>query len=299
MSIFRPFCILLILTSGLLGKDRLRLEKADVLESKTLDGKTVQYLSGNVIITKGDLTLTCQEGRNYEREEIAYLFRDVTATTGTTVLTCDTLKFFSREDRILSNGNPHVRDEDYDLVADSSIVFTEQDSGVAIGRVRLQQKGQTIYADRIEYEKKPDQDGVSYTAIGQVTIEDSSRTATCGRARYDRAKEVTTLEVEPEIKENGRILAGEKIILTYKNEILETLHIPGKAHGITPVQGYKNIESDSLVTRDSVQFFDDMEGSVLTGYFVEGSLDSMRLEGMATSLSVSYTHLTLPTNREV
>ncbi len=82
MSIFRPFCILLILTSGLLGKDRLRLEEADVLESKTIDGKTVQYLSGNVIITKGDLTLTCQEGRNYEREEIAYLFRDVTATTG-------------------------------------------------------------------------------------------------------------------------------------------------------------------------------------------------------------------------
>ena len=284
MSIFRPFCILLILTAGLLGKDRLRLEKADVLESKTIDGKTVQYLSGNVIITKGDLTLTCQEGRNYEKEEIAYLFRDVTATTGTTVLTCDTLKFFSREDRILSNGNPHVRDEDYDLVADSIIVFTEQDSGVAIGRVRLQQKGQTIYADRIEYEKKPDQDGVSYTAIGQVAIEDSSRTATCGRARYERTKEVTTLELEPEIKENGRILAGEKIILTYKNEILETLHIPGKAHGITPVQGYKNIESDSLVTRDSVQFFDDMEGSVLTGYFVEGSLDSMRLEGMATSL---------------
>ena len=240
MSIFRPFCILLILTSELLGKDRLRLEKADVLESKTIDGKTVQYLSGNVIITKGDLTLTCQEGRNYEREEIAYLFRDVTATTGTTVLTCDTLKFFSREDRILSNGNPHVRDEDYDLVADSIIVFTEQDSGVAIGRVRLQQKGQTIYADRIEYEKKPDQDGVSYTAIGQVTIEDSSRTATCGRARYDRTKEVTTLEVEPEIKENGRILAGEKIIPTYKNEILETLHINGQAHGITTDQGYKN-----------------------------------------------------------
>ena len=74
MSIFRPFCILLILTSGLLGKDRLRLEKADVLESKTIDGKTVQYLSGNVIITKGDLTLTCQEGRNYEREEIANLW---------------------------------------------------------------------------------------------------------------------------------------------------------------------------------------------------------------------------------
>ena len=284
MSIFRSFWILLILTTVLLGKNRLRLEKADILESKTIDGKTVQYLSGNVIITKGDLTLTCQEGRNYEREEIANLFHNVTATKETTILTCDTLRFYSREDRILSSGNPHVLDDDYDLVADSIIVFTEQDSGVAIGKVRLQQKGQTIYADRIEYEKKPDQDGVSYTAIGQVAIKDSSRKATCGRARYERTKEITTLELEPEIKENGRILAGEKIILTYKNEILETLHIPKEAHGITPVQGYKNTESDSLVVRDSVQFFDDIESTVLIGYFVEGILESMRLEGMATSL---------------
>ena len=69
-----------------------------------------------------------------------------------------------------------------------------------------------------------------------------------------------------------------------KNEILETLHIPKKAHGITSIQGYKNTELDSLVIRDSVQFFDDMESTVLTGYFVEGILDSMRLEGMATSL---------------
>ncbi|MEE2765764.1 MAG: putative LPS assembly protein LptD, partial [Candidatus Neomarinimicrobiota bacterium] len=284
MSIFRSFWVLLILITIVLGKDRLRLEKANVLESKTIDGKTVQYLSGDVIITKGDLTLTCQEGRNYEREEIANLFRGVTATKGTTILTCDTLKFFSREDRILSNGNPHVRDDDYDLVADSIIVFTEQDSGVAIGEVRLQQKGQTIYADRIEYEKTPDQDGVSYIAIGQVIIEDSSRTAICGRAHYERKKDITTLELEPEINENGRILNGEKIILTYKNEILETLHIPGKAHGITPVKGYKNTESDSLVIQDSIRFFDNMESSVLTGYFIDGILDSMRLEGMATSL---------------
>ena len=284
MSIIRIIAVLFIITAGLLGKNRLRLEKADLLENKTINGEIVQYLSGNVIITKGGLTLTCQEGRNYERKEIANLFHKVTATSESTILTCDSLIFFSKEDKIISNGYPRVQDKDYDLVADSIIVFTEQDSGVAIGSVCLKQKGQTIYANRIEYKNNPDHDGVSYMAIGQVFIEDSSRIATCGRARYERTKEVTTLEIEPEIKENERILAGEKIILTYKNEVLEKLRIPGKASAITPIHGYKMVGSDSLSTQDSIKFFDNLEGSILTGHFIDGNLNSMRLDGMATTL---------------
>ena len=284
MKFIRILFFLLIINSSLIGKDRLRLEKADVLESKMVDGKIIQYLSGNVVIRKGDLSLKCEEGRNYEKEEIANLFRNVIATKERTILTCDTLIFFSKENRIVSNGNPHVYDDDFDLIADSIIVFTEQDSGIALGEVRLKQKGQTINANRIEYKKMLDQDGVSYTAIGKVSIKDSSRIVTCGEARYDQTNEVTTLEIEPEINENGRILNGEKIILTYKNEILYKLHIPDKAFVITPVSGYKKTESDSISSQDSVQFLDNMEGSILTGYFIDGVLDSIRLEGMAKSL---------------
>ncbi|SVA93910.1 uncharacterized protein METZ01_LOCUS146764, partial [marine metagenome] len=141
-----------------------------VLESKTVNGKTIQYLSGDVVITKGALTLTCQEGRYFERDQIAYLFQKVIALQKELTLTCDTLKFFSNEDRLLSTGNSHVWDKDYDLVADSLVVYTEQDSGVALGHVILKQKGQIISANQIEYKKDPDKDGVSYIAIGDVVI---------------------------------------------------------------------------------------------------------------------------------
>ena len=275
------FFIFLLISISFSADNRLRLKKANVLENKTINGEAIKFISGNVVFTKGTLTLNCQEGRHYERNELAILYRRVSAIQEGRTLTCDTLKFYSAEDRILSIGNPHVWDQDYDLKADSITVFTEQDSGVALGNVTLKQKGQIITANRIEYQKDPEKDGVSYTAIGNVMIEDSSRIATCGMARYNRSDEITILEIEPEIKDNGRILSGEKIVLTYSEEELKKLHIPKKAFALTPVNGYQQSKHDSLTFGDTLDFQDIMEGSLLTSFFKEGILDSLRIEGMA------------------
>ena len=280
----KKILFIFLLSSLIFPDNRLRLKKANVLENKTINGESVKYISGNVIFTKGTLTLNCQEGRHYERNELAILYRQVTALQEGRTLTCDTLKFYSAEDKIISIGSPHVWDADYDLKADSLTVFTEIDSGVALGNVVLIQKGQIISADRIEYQKDPEQDGVSYMAYGNVTIEDSSRIATCGKAKYDRTNEITTLEIEPEITENGRILSGAKIVLTYKEEELEKLHIPKKAFALTPIQGYQQSKFDSLAFGDSLQFDDQMEGTRLTSFFKDGAMDSLRIEGMAKTL---------------
>ena len=278
------FFFFLFLSLSFAADNRLRLKKANVLESKTINGESIKFISGNVIFTKGTLTLNCQEGRHYEKNDLAILYRRVSAIQEGRTLTCDTLKFYSAEDRILSIGNPHVWDKDYDLKADTITVFTEQDSGVALGNVILIQKGQIISADRIEYQKDPEKDGVSYTAIGHVIIEDSSRIATCGMAHYDRSNEITTLEIDPEIKDSGRILSGERIILTYKDEELEKLHIPKKAFALTPINGYQQSKIDSLAFGDTLDFQDNMEGSRLTSFFKDGILDSLRIEGMAKTL---------------
>ena len=280
----RKLVFIFLISSFLFPDNRLRLKKANVLESKTINGESVKFISGNVIFTKGTLTLNCQEGRQYEKTQLAILYRRVTALQEGRTLTCDTLKFFSAEDRILSIGSPHVWDPDYDLRADTITVFTEQDSGVAQGNVLLIQKGQIISADRIEYQKDPEKDGVSYTAYGNVMIEDSSRIATCGLARYDRSNEITTLEIEPEISDNGQILSGEKIILTYKNEELEKLHIPKKAYALTPINGYQESRVDSLIFGEALEFQDNMAGARLTSFFKNGAMDSLRIVGMAKTL---------------
>ena len=270
--------------SALVADDRLFLKQAKTLENKTIAGRSIKFISGDVIFTKGNLILNCQEGRHYEKNDLAVLYKKVSAIQEQRTLTCDTIKFFSKEDRLLSIGSSHILDPDYDLKADSITVFTKQDSGVALGNVILKQKGQTIKASRIEYQKDKDQDGVSYTAIGDVIIEDSLRIATCGKAKYDRKNEVTTLEVEPKITENERVLSGEKIILQYSKEELERLHIPKKAFAVTPIEGFQRSRSDSTEIGDTLKYADRMEGSQLTSYFENGKLDSLRIVGMAKTL---------------
>ena len=218
LKTFKKLSFYLLFVNIILSNDRLRLKKANILESKTINNKSVKLISGNVIFTKGDLTLNCQEGRHYEKDDLAILYRNVTAFQEGRTLVCDTLKFFSKEDKLLSIGNPHVWDKDYDLKSDSLTIFTKNDSGVALGNVTLIQKGQTINADKIEYIKDTNNNGVSYIASGNVIIKDSSRTANCGKATYNRKDEITTLEIDPQIFDNDQILSGSKIILNYKDE---------------------------------------------------------------------------------
>ena len=277
-----PFCVQLF--NFLLPSERLYLKQADILENKTSADQVVKILSGNVVFKKGDLTLKCDQARQFEMKDISVLYDNVSALKNDQTLTCDTIKFFSSEDKLLSIGKSHIWDRDYDLNADTIIVFTNVDSGLALGNVSLVQKGQTIRARRIEYQKSPRHDGVSYVAIGNVIIEDSMRIATCGRAIYDREKETTTLKVEPKISTNSQVLKGEKILLEYRNEQLAQLDIPKKALVTTKSTGYQSSVSDSISRNYSLEFEDQMEGSSLVSFFKDGEIDSIQIAGMARTL---------------
>jgi len=266
------------------AKDRLKLKSADILERKVIHNKPTKLISGNVIFTKGTLTLQCNQGIHFEEDDLAILYGNVSAFDEDLMITCDTIKFFSKKDEIFSIGNSHVKNSSYDLKADSITIFTELDSGIALGDVVLIQKKQTITADRIEYQKQKEKDGISYTSKGNVIIKDSLRIATCGKARYDRKKNITKLSIVPEIRDNSnRMLSGEEISLTYDKEQLAKLYIPSKASAATAVKGYRKTNNDSL-NRDELQFTDSMKGSEIIGFFNNGTIDSLRIHGMAQTL---------------
>ena len=61
------FLVFFLGGSTLIAKDRLKLKSADLLERKTINGKPTKLISGNVIFTKGALTLQCNNGIHFER----------------------------------------------------------------------------------------------------------------------------------------------------------------------------------------------------------------------------------------
>ena len=131
------FNVKIMLTLGFLmtlaNAEKLKLKRADVLESKKIGFETVKHHQGNVQFEKGDIKLNCQNSVYKERKDIAFLFNQVKIFKDDLILECDSITFYSKKNKLESNGNPIIYDLDYKLVADSLIYFTELDSGIALG----------------------------------------------------------------------------------------------------------------------------------------------------------------------
>ena len=64
---------LILIPLMMFADDRLRLVQADVLENITVNGTSVQILTGDVIFQKGDLTLFCDLARYTEQTGQGFL----------------------------------------------------------------------------------------------------------------------------------------------------------------------------------------------------------------------------------
>jgi len=285
----KSFLLFAIFSLTISGQDnRLRLKQANLLENITIDGVSMQYLKGNVIFTKGDIIMKCDWARFNQRTEQGFLFGNVSMVEDEQNMTSDSMFVDSPNNIMIAYSNTHVWDSTYSLVADTLFYFSELDSGSATGHAILIQEKQTIKGNQIEYIDIPEVDGVSYAARGNVSITEEDRIATCGEAIYDRAKGSTLLRIKPEIIDEDQTISGSEIHLKYKNEVLESLYIPSDAHATHPSKGFRErmelVNEDTLIYKDSLLFADDMTGSIMRGYFIDGKLDSIRLEGMATTL---------------
>ena len=284
----RILCLILLFVSTYAQDNRLRLVRADVLENITINGESMQYLKGNVQFKKGEMIMNCNWARFNKKTEKGFLFENVSMVKNEQNLTCDSLFVDSPNNIMIAYSNTHVWDTTYSLIADTLHYFSELDSGSANGNAILVQDKQTIKSNTIEYVELPEVDGVSYAARGDVIITEEERIATCGEAIYDRENGKTVMKINPKIIDNEQTIAGNEIYLSYNDDILDKVFIPSDAHVTHPINGFREwieiIDDDSINYSDPVNFSDDMTGSALHGFFIDGKLDSMRLEGMATTI---------------
>ncbi|MDP6456836.1 MAG: putative LPS assembly protein LptD [Candidatus Marinimicrobia bacterium] len=284
------FYLLLLYPLYASSEERLKLIHADELENITdEDGNAVQYLRGNVKFEKGEATITALRAYYRNREGIGSFVYNVRMEEDQKVLTADSVVIDSKQDIATAFGNTHFTDEEYRLLSDTLIFFMEADSGIASGDVEFTQRKQVITAQKLTYTKHLETGTASYTAQGTVVIREENRQATCGKSMYDAEKEVSILLQDPVVvQEERHRIAGKQIELTYQDDLLQYLVIPEKAHILYRTEGKvpQKVElEETVVSRyTEEEFFDDMTGSRLEAYLKEGNLDSMRLEGMATTL---------------
>jgi len=265
----------------IIAEDRLVLEQANILESKIINGESVKFIQGDVVFKKGNLILKCQKGEYFERKKQAILYDEVSAFKDELTFVADTLKFYSNSNQLLGIGKSHTWTPSYDLKADTIRIFTELDSGIASKDIELIQDHQKIKSDKIIYKNYPKIKKLSYSAIGNVEIEDSTIFSESEIANYNSINESTVLEGNPKIFDQSRVLSGDQIKLIYNENNLERIYIPSNASSEIIKIGFIKRESD-LLERSS--FIDKIEGKELYGSFSNDKLDSIKLNGMSKTL---------------
>ena len=270
--------LLVLIPFSLLADEKLRLKRADILENVTVNGQPVQYLNGNVIFEKGSMIINCDKAFNIEKTGQSSMIGNVKVVDDNRSLVCDSLHFDSPNNILYGFSNTRIWDDDYELKSDTITYYSNADSGITHGNSELKQNNQTITSHSIFYAKQKEEDAVSYTATGNVLIIEGERKVTCGKAIYKRKDQTTLLTLNPQVTENKQTISGEKIVLLYKEDLIDNIYIPSKAKVKTYVQGIKKREASES------DFANDLAGNTLKGFFVGGKLDSLQLEGMATTL---------------
>ena len=282
---FSYFIILLILPLSLLADEKLRLKRADILENDIVNGQSIQYLYGNVIFEKGTMVINCDKAINIEKTGQSSMIGKVKVVDENRSLVCDSLHFDSPNNILYGFGNSRIWDKDYELKSDTITYYSDIDSGITHGNSELKQNKQIVTSHSVYYAKQIDQDAVSYTAEGGVSISENGRTATCGKAIYKQKEQSTLLIINPQIREEKQTISGSEIELQYNDNVLQNIYIPSKANVKNYVQGIKKQKGPpiDLDNKLKLDFVNDLSGNSLNGFFNEGKLDSLQVEGMATS----------------
>ena len=277
------YFIIIILPLSLLADEKLRLKRADILENDIVNGQSIQYLYGNVIFEKGSMVINCDKAFNIEKTGQSSMLGKVKVIDENKSLVCDSLHFDSPNNILYGFGNSRIWDEDYELKSDTITYYSDIDSGITHGNSELKQNNQIITSHSVYYAKQIDQDAVSYTAEGNVSINEGDRTATCGKAIYKQKEQSTSLTINPQIIEEKQTISGSEIVLQYNEDVLQNIYIPSKANVKNHVQAIKkqNIPPTNSDKKLRLDFVNDLSGNSLNGFFYNGKLDSLQVEGMA------------------
>lgn len=123
--------------------------------------KAIQYLTkneaeliGNVVVTQDTVKITSNKGYYFGNEKYSYSNSGVTLTDGHILLTAENGYYFMNEKKAYFYGNVRLQDSLNVLISDTLTYFDKLDSAVAIGNVQVSDTSSIIYADSLIYLRK-------------------------------------------------------------------------------------------------------------------------------------------------
>ncbi len=138
----------------------------DSLIGKVLDGEMVRKVFGHVLLTQGNVKITCNQAIQYLSKNDAELIGNVIATQDTLTITTDHGYYYGNEKKAESVSGVTLNDKKVVLTADTGTYFFNEAKAVFRSNVVLKDTSSTVTSDRLVYFKN---EGKAI-AVGKVKI---------------------------------------------------------------------------------------------------------------------------------
>lgn len=175
--IYLLFILLLTSSSSYSQQPEYMTVIGDSLLGKNMGGEMIREVYGHVILTQGNVTITCDKAVQYISRNDAELEGNVVAKQDTLTITTPKGLYFGNERRAESSSGITLDDKKVILTADTGSYYFNENRAWFRSNVHLYDTATTLTADRLTYFKAEDRmisDGTVKIVQGPNIIESDS-----------------------------------------------------------------------------------------------------------------------------
>ena len=185
----QPLVLILILLSQTLfaQQNQLITVIGDSLVGKMVSGESTREVYGNVVLTQGDVVITCDKAIQFISRNDAELIGNVIVKKDTLTIKTPHGFYYGNLAKTRSNAGVYLDDKKVILTADSGEYFFNEDRAFFESKVKLYDTTTTLTANELTYFQQQNR----AVAIGDVTIFDGENEIIADTLEHFRNTKIT------------------------------------------------------------------------------------------------------------
>jgi lipopolysaccharide export system protein LptA len=274
MKLIRFLLYIMLIQIGLFGQTQndMIVVTGDSLVGKFIDGESIREVYGNVVLTQGDVRITCNTAIQFLGRNDAELIGNVIATQDTltiktekgyyygnlrmsrstsgvtlddkkVILTADSGLYYFNEDRAFFQSNVTLYDTTTTLTSDELTYFKQRDHSIAIGNVKIVDAENIIEADSLEHFRKTE---ITYANSNvKITNIKNSTSIYGGHLEDYRQRKYTLIKIDP-------VLMQIDSTISIDEDSLEVINIDTLLINSLTMESFRDT-ADIFIATDSVK----------------------------------------------
>jgi len=168
----RILIIIFLLSFRLLAQNELITIVGDSLKGMVVNGESIREVIGNVVLTQGNVKITCNQAIQYLARNDAELIGNVVVTQDTLTIKTERGYYYGNLRKTISNSEVTLDDKKVILSAKKGEYFFDEQKAFFINDVKLYDTISTLTSEMLTYYRNQDK----AIAVGSVKIVDAENT---------------------------------------------------------------------------------------------------------------------------